>query len=162
MIDPIDVRVTSYLPQSGYGAGGQQVGLTSSGVIVHHMPTGLGVSCDSERSQYANKEKALKILEQLINQATPEMDEFARLMQSATCVETPLFGEQSSYECTLQLPKNTRTMGHKVNMIKEVREKAGCGLKEAKEAVDEVIGYSIDYDDVITKATLWAMSRSPI
>lgn len=163
MLDPIDLRVTSYLPQSGHGAGGMTVGLTTSGVIVHHMPTGLGVSCDSERSQYANKEKALKILETLINQPTPQADEFARLMMveraKNLCEEVPLFNDQSyTYECTLQ-PKSNRTMANKVNMIKEVREKVGCGLKEAKEAVDEVYGYSVDFDDVIMKATLYAIGR---
>jgi len=70
MLDPQDIRVTSYLPSSGHGAGGQMVGLTTSGVIVHHMPSGLGVSCDSERSQYRNKEKALELLEQLVHPAT--------------------------------------------------------------------------------------------
>lgn len=157
MINPQDLRVTSYLPQSGYGAGGMTVGMTTSGIIVHHMPTGLGVSCDSERSQYANKEKAIKILETLINQPTPQADEFARLMSLATemCPElipTPVL-------MNTPVSASHRTMGHKVNMIKEVREKAGCGLKEAKEAVDEVFPYSMDYDDVITKATLWAISR---
>lgn len=71
MLDPQDVRVTSYLPHSGHGAGGMMVGMTTSGMIVHHIPTGIGVSCDSERSQYANKEKALKILEKLVK---PELD----------------------------------------------------------------------------------------
>lgn len=158
MIDPQDIRVTSYLPTSGHGAGGMTVGMTTSGVVVHHMPSGLGVSCDSERSQYANKEKALGILELMMkqHQHTPEADEFARLMAKATelCPEwltpTPVL---------MNTPVVNRTMLHKVNMIKEVREKAGCGLKEAKEAVDEVYGYSVDYDDVIMKATLWAMSR---
>jgi hypothetical protein len=157
MFDPQDIRVTSYLPQSGYGAGGQQVGLTTSGVIVHHIPTGVGVSVDSERSQYANKEKAIKILETLINQPTPQMDEFARLMGKAMelCPEvipTPVL-------MNAPISANNRTMGHKVNMIKEVREKTGCGLKEAKEAVDEVFPYSVDYDDVILKASLWAAGR---
>jgi hypothetical protein len=155
MLDPLDLRVTSYLPQSGYGAGGQQVGLTTSGVIVHHIPTGLGVSCDSERSQYANKERAIKMLESLVNQETQKDDEFTRLMALVTerCPElilTPVL---------MNTPISNRTMQNKVSMIKEVREKAGCGLREAKLAVDEVYGYSVDYDDVITKATLWAMSR---
>uniref|UniRef100_A0AAU6VZS2 Peptide chain release factor 1 n=2 Tax=unclassified bacterial viruses TaxID=12333 RepID=A0AAU6VZS2_9VIRU len=159
-MNPSDLRVTSYLPQSGHGAGGMTVGMTTSGIIVHHIPTGLGVSCDSERSQHANKEKALSILETLIlkqAQPTPEADEFARLMVLATeyCPEvipTPVL-------VNTPVSANNRTMLNKVNMIKEVREKVGCGLKEAKEAVDEVYGYSIDFDDVILKATLWAAGR---
>lgn len=67
MFEPHELRVTSYLPTSGHGAGGMTVGMTTSGIIVHHIPTGLGVSCDSERSQYANKEKAIALLEQLVS-----------------------------------------------------------------------------------------------
>jgi protein subunit release factor B len=133
------------------------VGLTTSGIIVHHMPSGLGVSCDSERSQHANKEKALKMLALIVEQQTPQVDEFARLMAQATAlcpelIPTPVLMNTPT-------PMSNRTMGHKVNMIKEVREKAGCGLKEAKEAVDEVFEYSNSFDDVVLKATLWAMSR---
>jgi len=123
MLDPQDIRVTSYLPSSGHGAGGQMVGLTTSGVIVHHMPSGLGVSCDSERSQHANKEKALRLLEQLLNPETqpfcgdPHGDWFE---QSSVVLETPPV-----------------TTADRVRMIKEVRMQVGCGLKEAKEAVDQ-------------------------
>lgn len=119
MLEPHDIRVTSYLPQSGHGAGGMTVGITTSGVIVHHMPSGLGVSCDSERSQYANKEKALALLEGLVNPAS--------LMPGyGTCGDT--------WIPTSAPPVTT---ADRVRMIKEVRGIAGCGLKEAKEAVDK-------------------------
>lgn len=141
MLDPYDLRVTSYLPQTGHGHGGMTVGLTTSGIIVHHIPTGLGISCDSERSQHANKEKALAMLESLVIAIEAEKH----------------FSDK--VDCYIPSPPVQRTMANKVNMIKEVREKVGCGLKEAKEAVDEVIGYSVDYEDVILKATLYAMER---
>ena len=51
---------------------------------------------------------------------------------------------------THEIPK--RTMLHKVNMIKEIREKALCGLKEAKEAMDKVYPSCWEYDQVIEKA----------
>lgn len=157
MFDPQDLEVSTISP---YGAGGMQVGTNPSTIIIKHIPSGLGVIVGSERSQHANKEKALKLLALIVDQPTPQADEFARLMAKATslCEEVPLFGDQPSYECTIK-PVSNRTMGHKVHMIKEVREKAGCGLKEAKEAVDEVYGYSVDYDDVILKATLYAMRK---
>jgi peptide chain release factor 1 len=66
MIEPQDLRITSYLPQSGHGSGGMTVGLNPSGIIAHHIPSGVGVSCDSERSQHANKEKAVLLLELLM------------------------------------------------------------------------------------------------
>lgn len=113
MIDPQDIRVTSYLPQSGYGAGGLNVGLTTSGMIVHHIPSGLGISCDSERSQHANKEKALQLLESL------------------------LLAIESEKHYTPIPPPRPYVAGT-VQMIKTVRERARCGLKEAKEAVDRM------------------------
>lgn len=45
----------------------------------------------------------------------------------------------------------TRTMTHKVHMIKEIREKTGAGLKESKEAMDAVYGECVTYDEVIRK-----------
>lgn len=116
MIPVHEVRVTSYLPQSGHGAGGMTVGLTPSGMVVHHIPTGLGISCDSERSQYANKEKALQLLESLLLAIESEK-------------RFPLCPE-------VFVPPPTPYVADKVQMIKTVRERAGCGLKEAKEAVD--------------------------
>lgn len=147
MFDPQDIRVTTVSP---YGAGGMSVGTNPSQVSVLHIPSGLGITCSSERSQHANKEKALKLLELIVRQPTPQADEFARLMVKEARVPF--------YEPDNHTPQ-THTMLNKVAMIKEVREKAGCGLREAKMAVDEVYDYSVDYDDVITKATLWAMSR---
>ena len=122
MIDPHDIRVTSYLPQSGHGAGGMTVGLTTSGMVVHHIPSGLGISCDSERSQHANKEKALQLLTSLLLAIESEKHDF----QDA--VDT-LWAEAPHI-----VP--TPVVASKVQMIKDVRQKAGCGLKEAKEAVD--------------------------
>jgi protein subunit release factor B len=116
-LNPTDVRVTSYLPQSGHGAGGMTVGLTTSGVIVHHIPSGIGVSCDSERSQHANKERALSLLESVV---------FA--IESQKAFERALAGPQDI----------AQIIPNKVRMIKDVRQAAGCGLKEAKEAVDKM------------------------
>jgi peptide chain release factor 2 len=47
--------------------GGQHVGLTSSGVMIIHLPSGIGVVSTGERSQYKNKEKALVMLETLVD-----------------------------------------------------------------------------------------------
>ena len=115
MLDPLDLRITNYLPQSGHGAGGMTVGLTTSGIIVHHTPSGLGISCDSERSQYANKEKALTLLTSLI-----------LAIESEKCAQA----EQEQFQQRASIP-------NKVAMIKEVRHRTGLGLKESKDLVDK-------------------------
>ncbi len=106
-IDPKDLQVDTY--RSG-GAGGQHVNKTDSAVRITHLPTGIVVQCQNERSQHSNKETALNMLKSKLLALKIEKQEAELATLRGDKVENTWGSQIRSYVfCPYTMVKDHRT-----------------------------------------------------
>lgn len=114
-INDSDLRIDVY--RSG-GAGGQHVNTTDSAVRVTHIPTGVAVACQEERSQHKNKAKALKMLK---SRLLAHAQEQQRAKEAQNRKEQIGTGDRSEKIRTYNYPQN-RISDHQVNLTLQTLE----------------------------------------
>jgi peptide chain release factor 2 len=103
-----DLRIDTYRAQ---GAGGQHVNKTDSAIRITHLPTGIVVQCQNERSQAANKQTAMRVLKARLVEKNEEEREALMAKERGGAADTGFGGESvRSYVLhPYQLVKDSRT-----------------------------------------------------
>ncbi|MBR2681233.1 MAG: peptide chain release factor 1 [Exiguobacterium sp.] len=129
-IDMKDVRVDTF---TSSGPGGQSVNTTQSAVRLTHIPSGLVVSCQDEKSQHKNKDKAMKVLRARLydKMQSEHMEELSAQRKSAVGT-----GDRSERIRTYNFPQS-RVTDHRIGLTLQKLDRVLAG--ELEDIIDALI-----------------------
>jgi peptide chain release factor 2 len=137
-INPEDLRIDTYRSS---GRGGQHVNVTDSAVRITHVPTGIVVQCQSERSQHKNKASAMKVLK-------------ARLYEREKQRQLAKFEKMEESKSDIAWGNQIRSyVLHPYRLVKDLRTKAETG------EVDKMLDGELD--EFIKAHLVLRKKRSP-
>jgi peptide chain release factor 1 len=109
VINPSDLRIDTFRAS---GAGGQHINKTDSAVRITHLPTGLVVECQDDRSQHRNKDKALQVLAARLKDKVQREQHDKEAAQRKSLVGS---GDRSERIRTYNFPQG-RLTDHRINL----------------------------------------------
>ena len=119
-INPVDLKIDTYRSS---GAGGQHVNVTDSAIRITHLPSGVVVECQDERSQHKNRAKAMSLLRAKLLAAEREKQQQEESANRRSLVGT---GDRSERIRTYNFPQG-RLTDHRINLTLYQLEKIMLG-----------------------------------
>lgn len=128
-LNPTDLQIDTYRSS---GAGGQHVNKTESAIRITHLPTGMVVECQDERSQYKNKERAMRILASRLYEAERSRQNAAVAAERRSQVGTGMRNERIR---TYNFPQG-RVTDHRIGLtLYKIDQIMNGGLDELIDAL---------------------------